>query len=147
MEEIELLRTLDSPYIVSYVDSFIDMDLSINIIQEFCPGGDLQTYMAKQAAAVVQAKKNTPGNNLFHDNFIWKVFIQMCLGVHYLHSQKGILHRDLKALNIFLTKDNDAKIGDFGAAQRISDSTPVGKLSTKAANGGKVFTFEAQAHL
>lgn len=41
MEEIELIRSLDSPYVVGYIDSFIDMDLSINIILEFCAGGDL----------------------------------------------------------------------------------------------------------
>ena len=41
MEEIDLLKNLDSPYIVGYIDSFIDSDLSINIILEYCPGGDL----------------------------------------------------------------------------------------------------------
>jgi serine/threonine protein kinase len=41
MEEIELIRGLDSPYIVAYIDSFIEDNLSINIILEFCPGGDL----------------------------------------------------------------------------------------------------------
>lgn len=51
LEEIELLRTLDSPYVVGYVDSFIDIDLSINIILEYCPGGDLQTHIVKTVAA------------------------------------------------------------------------------------------------
>ncbi|KTG45612.1 hypothetical protein cypCar_00005406, partial [Cyprinus carpio] len=36
------------------------------------------------------------------------------LGVHYIH-QRRILHRDLKAKNIFLRK-NIVKIGDFGVS-------------------------------
>jgi serine/threonine protein kinase len=41
LEEIDLLRDLDSPYVMGYIDSFIDIDLSINIILEYCPEGDL----------------------------------------------------------------------------------------------------------
>ncbi|NWR18483.1 NEK11 kinase, partial [Emberiza fucata] len=41
-------------------------------------------------------------------------FIQLLLGVNYMHERR-ILHRDLKAKNIFL-KDNLLKIGDFGVS-------------------------------
>jgi serine/threonine protein kinase len=41
MEEIDLVKSLDSQYIVGYIDAFIDSDLSINIILEYCPNGDL----------------------------------------------------------------------------------------------------------
>ena len=37
------------------------------------------------------------------------------MGLHHLHS-RDILHRDLKTLNIFLTKDFVVKIGDLGEA-------------------------------
>jgi serine/threonine protein kinase len=121
MEEIELLRSLDSPYVVGYIDSFIESDLSINIILEYCPEGDLYTYILKKG-------QESKANSSIHSNFIWKIFIQICLGLQYLHTQKGILHRDMKTLNIFLSKELNAKIGDFGAAQRIKDSIPV-KLS------------------
>ena len=46
MMEIELLAELDSPYIVGYLDAFIE-DTKINIIMEFCHNGDLSTYIKK----------------------------------------------------------------------------------------------------
>ena len=76
IEEIELLKNLDSPYVVGYIDSFIDSDLSINIILEYCPGGDLQTHIVKTVAANPNKK-----GLVFHENIIWKMFIQICLGI------------------------------------------------------------------
>jgi NIMA (never in mitosis gene a)-related kinase len=107
--EIELLGELDSQFIVGYFDSFIE-DTKINIIMEYCQNGDLQSYLKRQN-----------GKPLV-ENFIWKVFIQICLGIHYLHS-RGVLHRDLKTLNIFLGKDKEAKIGDLGAALKVKTET------------------------
>ena len=46
---------------------------------------------------------------------LWKIFINLCLGMEYLHS-KDIIHRDLKTLNVFMLKENVAKIGDLGCA-------------------------------
>lgn len=58
----------------------------------------------------------------FTENFIWKVFIQITLGLYYMHS-KDIIHRDIKSLNIFLTKDNSARVGDLGASRRLDPET------------------------
>jgi len=56
------------------------------------------------------------------EEVIWKYFIQMCLGISYIHS-KNILHRDLKTQNIFITKDGNVRIGDLGVAKMLSSQT------------------------
>ena len=45
----------------------------------------------------------------------------MCLGVEHMH-HKNYIHRDLKTLNIFLTRDNVARVGDLGLAMKIDDT-------------------------
>ena len=52
---------------------------------------------------------------------IWKFFIEMVLGLNYLHSNK-ILHRDIKTINMFLTKDDKIKIGDLGVAKTLNQT-------------------------
>jgi len=52
--------------------------------------------------------------------------------MHYLHA-RNVIHRDIKSLNVFLTKDNSAKLGDFGNIKKIKDQTNV--LGPQAANG------------
>ena len=50
---------------------------------------------------------------------IWKFFIEMCLGLQYLHANR-ILHRDIKTINMFLAKDDKIKIGDLGVARELN---------------------------
>ncbi|EHB13092.1 Serine/threonine-protein kinase Nek5 [Heterocephalus glaber] len=49
-------------------------------------------------------------------------FVQISLGLKYIHDRK-ILHRDVKAQNIFLCKNGMiAKLGDFGVARVLNNS-------------------------
>ena len=107
--EIELMQQLDCGAIVRYYDSFIEND-DLNLVLEYCAHSDLCQHIKKQ------------NGKSFNENFIWKVFIQMALGLQYLHS-RNIVHRDIKSLNIFLTKDNSARVGDLGASRRLCPVT------------------------
>jgi NIMA (never in mitosis gene a)-related kinase len=49
-------------------------------------------------------------------------FCQLCLAIKHIHARK-ILHRDLKSQNIFLTKANQVKIGDFGISKVLENTS------------------------
>ncbi|KFW72204.1 Serine/threonine-protein kinase Nek11, partial [Pygoscelis adeliae] len=101
--EAQLLSKLDHPGIVKFYASFVERD-SFCIITEYCEGGDLDFK--------IQEYKES--GKIFTQRQIIDWFIQLLLGVNYMHERR-ILHRDLKAKNIFL-KNNLLKIGDFGVS-------------------------------
>lgn len=48
--------------------------------------------------------------------------VQLCLGVHNLHEEKKVLHRDIKPNNVFLMDSKKiVQLGDFGLAKVIND--------------------------
>lgn len=76
------------------------------IVMEYASGGDLHTHIQQ----VKERGERIP------EAQIWEWLKQMASALFYIHSQR-ILHRDLKTQNIFLTEDNNIKIGDFGVSK------------------------------
>uniref|UniRef100_A0A8D0HU32 Protein kinase domain-containing protein n=1 Tax=Sphenodon punctatus TaxID=8508 RepID=A0A8D0HU32_SPHPU len=60
--------------------------------------------------------RDTIDEGLYQDtNRLWRLFREILDGLAYIH-EKGMIHRDLKPVNIFLDCDDHVKIGDFGLA-------------------------------
>ena len=108
--EATILKKLDCKYIIKYYDSF-EENKTLNIVMEYCENGDLSSFI----------NDNKQKNKILPETQIWKFFIEMSLGLSYMHYHK-ILHRDLKTLNIFLTKDLHIKIGDLGVAKILQNT-------------------------
>nr|XP_023681558.1 serine/threonine-protein kinase Nek11 isoform X2 [Paramormyrops kingsleyae] len=107
--EAQLLAQLHHPSILKFYNSFLEKDIFC-IITEYCEDGDLDCRLEE----LRQAGARLPESQVAE----W--LVQLLLGVHYMHQRK-ILHRDLKAKNIFLKK-NIVKIGDFGVSRLLNGS-------------------------
>ena len=111
LNESSILSQCDNIYIIKYYDSFF-FSGTFNIITEFCPYGDLFGYI----------KFYKVRGSRIEEKIIWIIFIQLSLGLGYLHHKK-ILHRDIKTKNIFIKNNLTVKIGDFGIAKILSSTS------------------------
>ena len=107
--EIHLLQSLSHNNLVKYISSIND-DTGIYIIMEYCEYGDLYSLLHS-----VRKKRV-----FVNEDIIWDIAYQCLLALEYLQN-KHIIHRDIKLLNIFLSKDKIVKIGDFGMSKLLAN--------------------------
>jgi NIMA (never in mitosis gene a)-related kinase len=115
MREVEVLAKMQHPYIVAYKESF-EYDKNLYIVMDYCEGGDLYTKIREHAQ----------NGQYFSEDIILNWFVQICLALKHVHDHK-ILHRDIKSQNIFLTKGNNIKLGDFGIAKILMNTVDLAK--------------------
>lgn len=106
--EFLALINLSHPNIVAVYD-YGQAGSIIFFVMEYLQGKDLRRLI-KSKPRRIQDLLN-----------ITKMFIQVCHALAYIHS-KGIVHRDLKPNNIFIQKNGNIKVMDFGLA-KLQDSS------------------------
>ncbi|KAF7287337.1 serine/threonine-protein kinase Nek8-like [Rhynchophorus ferrugineus] len=108
--EVAILKSLNHPNVIEYHDSYVKGD-TFYIMMEYAEHGNLQEFIAKRRLEYLSPQA------------VMNFFCQILMGLDHIH-EKGIIHRDLKCENIFLTGINQdvIKIGDFGIAKLLCNN-------------------------
>ncbi|KAL7873489.1 hypothetical protein AOLI_G00125600 [Acnodon oligacanthus] len=77
---------------------------------------------------------------------LWRLFREILDGLAYIHEQ-GMIHRDLKPVNIFLDSHDHVKIGDFGLATDHPANVASGKLEIEDNSSGLVLKSDPTGNL
>ena len=111
--QVHLLQSLSHPNIIKCYGSFWNHPGgTFHMVLEFAEGGDLATLIAN-----TKRRSET-----LHEEKIWQLWLPIMQVACYLH-EKGIIHRDIKALNVFLKANKEVKVGDFGVGRVMSENT------------------------
>src|SRR3990170_1204149 len=131
--EAQAMGRLDHPNIVSILD-FGEHEGQPYMVLPLLSGGDVEGLI-----------KKAPDHRLPLDKAL-EITRSVCKGLEFAHA-KGIIHRDIKPGNVWLSADGTAKVGDFGLAVAVDLSrlTQVGMMvgtvsymPPEQAMGGKV---------
>ncbi|TMW69762.1 hypothetical protein Poli38472_001918 [Pythium oligandrum] len=133
MDEIRLYARLDHPKIVKFVGLSWTNLLDLSLVIEFMPRGDLH-------GALKANHRLSKGRGLFTwfdeqseprcKSLLAQDVVEALV---YLHSfESPIIHRDLKAKNVLLSEDYEAKLSDFGISRESIEETMTGGMGTTA---------------
>ena len=105
--EVKVASSHHSRYLLSAYDVFIAGN-DLCLVTDFAAKGDLYSLIKRRRLLRMPLEEGV----------IWNMLLQMLLGLEYMHKY-GVIHRDVKTMNIFVTKTNDILMGDFGISKIV----------------------------
>ena len=106
LKEVQLLRSLSTPYIVAFHSAWVDGQ-KLSIVMEYIDGGDVAQLISRRRR--------------LHESDALRIFGCVVAALSHMHAAH-CLHRDVKPANVFISRDGGAKLGDLGVARQL-DST------------------------
>ncbi|KAH9875516.1 hypothetical protein J1614_004252 [Plenodomus biglobosus] len=106
MREVEILYALQGNEHVMGIKTHWEFDSHLYIQTEYCEGGNLRRYL-----------DNAGFNSRLDDFRIWKILLELLLGLKFIH-ESGYIHLDLKPANVLIDFEGGLKIADFGLASQ-----------------------------
>ena len=100
-QERQILATLDHPNIARLLDGGTTEDGLPYLVMEYVEGTPIDQYCDRRRLSVRQRIE---------------LVLEACSAVEYAH-ERGVVHRDLKATNILVTRSGTPKLIDFGIAK------------------------------
>lgn len=110
IQEGKILFKLHHQYIIKF-EKFFYTTQKAYLFMEYAEGGNLREKLER-------IKNN---RTKFGEKRLITIFYQLCQAVKYCHDNK-IIHRDLKASNIFFDKAKVVKLGDFGLSAILDEN-------------------------
>ncbi|PGH10369.1 PLK protein kinase [Blastomyces parvus] len=101
--ELQIHSKMRHPSIVGFYRAFA-FEQNTYVILELCPNGSVMDMVRKRKHLSLPEVR--------------RFMIQLCGAVKYMH-KRNVAHRDLKMGNLFLDRNMDIKVGDFGLAAII----------------------------
>ncbi|XP_061583023.1 serine/threonine-protein kinase 4-like [Cololabis saira] len=107
IKEISIMQQCNSPQVVRYYGSYFK-NSDLWIVMEYCGAGSVSDIIRLR-------------NKTLTEEEIATVLHSTLKGLEYLHFMRKI-HRDIKAGNILLNTEGQAKLADFGVAGQLTDT-------------------------
>ena len=119
LREIRIMANLgDGSNSIIKLHEVIDSekDDKLILIIDYAKFGDIMTWSTEHQ----QFETCLDNKKYFNETDIQRIMRDCIIGLDYLH-ENGVVHRDIKPLNIMLDEFGKAKFADFGASAIITD--------------------------